>query len=274
MNGLEAPDDTDFAPDTRGEVSAEAAPPEPKLTEEEKKKAKKERETAKKLEEKALEKVQSAEVQALEATLDRDLDGAENDGALVLADPNFMDAAELESDRVKEAERIAAERRAAYIGGFQITSRSLASWAVKKFIEAKNWHETIKAQMKREVERAERKFDERKTFFEEKLLKWGLGQPRDTKAGIRMPEAAARLEFGKAKAGGVEIVDSELLKEALIKKHGRMEAIELGLVRTKTELVEGAAIAYLNTAENRKDVSDGYVFSPEREVDALKIVRT
>lgn len=274
MNGLEATDDVDFAPDTRGEVAAEDAPPKVKLTEEEKKKAKKAKDAEKAREEKAVECVRSAEEQALEATLDRDLDGAENDGALVLADPSFMDAAEKQTDRVAAAEKIAAEKRAAYVGGFQITTRSVAAWAVKKFIEAKDWSETIKDQMRREVGRAERNLEERKAFFEEKLLKWGLLQKRDTKAGIRMPEAGARLEFGKAQTGGVEIVDSELLKEALLSKLGRMECVERGLVRTRTELVEGAALAYLDSPERRKEITEGYVYSPPGEVDVLKIVRT
>lgn len=230
---------------------------------------------AKKKEETHEAAVSDAQVAALSLKHDHDLDDVERgafyeDGRI---DFGPVDAKNIKPNDIAAAQKLAAERREAYVTGFKIDSRSLAVWAIRKFLEAKNWLETIKGVMKAEVDRAKTSFEGREAFFLEKLKDWADTQKRDTAASIRMPEGAARLEYYKRTVGGVEITDADELRDALVKKYGLWECLERGLVAQRTELVSDAARAHLSVEANRKDVDGGYAWADPVEIDAVKVVR-
>lgn len=234
----------------------------------EKKKRDRERREAKKAEEQASENAIVAADVAQQATLDRALIDAESVESELLVD----------GEPPQEAARLAADRRREYNVGFQINTRGVAAWAARKVLEARARLEAVKDIWRREVARAERVLEDRKGFFEEKLHEWAKTQPRDTKKGIRMPEAGLRLEFQDRHFGGVEVLDSAELCSAIVEKIGLLDARELGLVKITTQLEESAAKSWLSDPVNREVVPEGlgYSYSPPETVPdgKLKIVKT
>lgn len=126
--------------------------------------------------------------------------------------------------------RLQAERQDEFVSSFMVDSRRALAWAVRRVREAEDELDRTKAAMQAEVSRLERRFERREEMLAYKIEGFARSIPpkaRDSDIGIRVPEAAMRIEL-RDKKGGWKVLDSGLAMSAL--------ALRLGL-----DVLEAAA---------------------------------